>query len=934
MNRATAALIALTLLLTIGFSACGGSSSHPIAVSLSSSVAGNAIDQGETVVITASVANDSTNAGVQWSVSGGGTLSAQTTTSATYNAPASVTTAFTATVTATSISNTNDSANLQIKVNPLPAITTTTLPSATPGTSYSATLGVSGGSSPYRWSVISGTLPVGLTLNSTSGAITGTPTGGGGGSITFQVTDAGGKSATEVINFTVNPAPALTITTTTLPQATNGTAYSAQLTASGGVPAYTWSLSGNPAWLTINAKTGALSGTPTGTTTTTVTFTVTVTDSETPTPVAKSSSLSITSIEPPLSITTTGLAGASINNTYSQAVQAIGGTPPYTWAIVAGSLPAGLTLNTATGVISGTPTGTGTFNFTIRVTDATSATATANLSIVVGSTLTVTTTSLPGGSVGTAYSATLQASGGAQPYTWSVSSGTLPAGLTLNSSSGVISGTPTATGTSSFTIQVNDSESPSQTEAVNFSITISPASCPNNNILNGNYAFETSGWSSATPTAVSAAGSFVANGSGKITTGLLDIANQATQSAPKSGTFTGSYCVSSDNLATINLTYGGALSGGNTFVAALDSSDKNGHIISYDNSSVKVAGLLRQQTTSAFATSKISGNFAFGLVGEDQGANRFAVAGQFSSDGKGNLAGENDNNDFGVIQTSQTLTSTDFTVASTGRGTATLTTNSGNINYVFYVVSPSELLMMAVDISQTPSIILAGQALAQSSASFTDAALDGTSVIELQSLGSTSKEPTVAAGLFTTTGNSATYALDADQNQAGTMSTLTEAGTYSVAANGRVVLTPTGGGSTRVLYIVAPNQAFTVGTNAGVDFGTIEPQTANASLSGVYLGGSEPPQSTNVNEEADSYNFSGGSISGTSDQNNTGGPNSQTFSASYSATPILPTGRLVVTESSNAVLYLYPVSNTQFVALPVATVANPNTEPTLIDFHQ
>ena len=905
-----------------------------MAVVLTSSVSGNAIDQGQTVVITATVANDSKNAGVQWSVSGGGTLSAQTTTSATYNAPASVTTAFTATVTATSISNTSDTASLQIKVNPLPAITTTTLVSATAGTSYNATLAVSGGSAPYRWTVISGTLPVGLTLNATTGAITGTPTGGGGGSITFQVSDAGGKSATQTISFALNPPPTLTITTATLPQATNGTAYSAQVTATGGVPPYSWRLSGNPAWLSINATTGALSGTPTGTTTSTVTFTVIVTDSETPTAASKSASLSITSVEPPLSITTTGLAGASINNPYSQTVQAIGGTPPYTWAIISGSLPGGLTLTPATGVISGTPTGTGTFNFTVKVTDSVSATATENLSIVVGATLTITTTSLPGGSVGTAYSATLQASGGAQPYTWSVSSGTLPPGLTLNSSSGVISGTPTATGTSNFTIQVADSESPARTEAVNFSITISPASCPNNNILSGNYAFETSGWSSATPTAVSAAGSFVANGSGKITTGLLDIADQATQSGPKSGTFTGSYCVSSDNLATINLTYGGALSGGDTFVAALDSSDSNGHIISYDNSSVKVSGLLRQQTTSAFATSKITGNYAFGLVGVDQGADRFAVAGEFNSNGAGTLTGENDGNDSGVIQTSQTLTSSDFTVASTGRGTATITTISGNINYVFYVVSPSEMLMMAVDISQSPSIILAGQVLAQRGTPFTDASLDATSVIELQSVGNAVNEPIAAAGLFITMGNAATYTLNADQNQAGTMSTLTQPGTYSVAANGRVTLIPTGGGNTRVLYLVAPNQAFLVGTNAGVDFGTIEPQATNASLSGVYLGGSQSPQSTTVNEEADSLNLAAGNLTGTLDDNNTGGPLTQTISATYSTTPTAPTGRLIVSQSSTAILYLYPISNTQFVALPVSSLQNPNTEPKLIDFHQ
>jgi len=124
-------------------------------------------------------------------------------------------------------------------------------------------------------------------------------------------------------------------------------------------------------------------------------------------------------------------------------------------------------------------------------------------------------------------------------------------------------------------------------------------------------------------------------------------------SGPQSGTFTGSYCVNANNLATLTLTYGGGLSGGDTLVAALDSSDSNGHIISYDSSDRKVSGLLRQQTVSAFSTSKIDGNYAFGLVGTDPIGNRFAMAGEFSSDGKGNLLGEDDSDDSGATETAQ-----------------------------------------------------------------------------------------------------------------------------------------------------------------------------------------------------------------------------------------------------------------------------------------
>ena len=438
----------VVLLVTLVLPGCGGSAGQPIAVGLSSSVSGNSIDQGQTVTITAAVSNDTKNAGVQWGVSGGGSLTGQTTTSATYNAPASVAAAFTATITATSISNPNKSSSLQIKVNPLPAITTTSLPQATAGAAYSATLVVSGGASPYKWTVTSGTLPAGLSLNSGSGVISGTPTGASSSSVTVEVTDAAGNSASRAISITVAPPPPLTITTTSLPGGTNGTPYTQTLQASGGVSPYTWLLTSGslPPGLTLSSN-GVISGTPSGTTTTTFTFTISVTDSETPTHATRTATLSIAVTQPPLSIVTTSLVPGSVGNPYSQTLQAIGGMPPYTWSIILGTLPTGLILNPATGSITGTATATGSSTITVNVTDSAHTTVTSQpLTIVIDTALAITTTSLSGGSVGTAYSATLQATGGAQPYTWSVSSGSLPQGLSLKAN-GVISGTPTAAGT-------------------------------------------------------------------------------------------------------------------------------------------------------------------------------------------------------------------------------------------------------------------------------------------------------------------------------------------------------------------------------------------------------------------------------------------------------------------------------------------------------
>src|ERR1700687_1909143 len=173
----------------------------------------------------------------------------------------------------------------------------------------------------------------------------------------------------------------------------------------------------------------------------------------------------------PPSITPSSLPSGTQNVAYSAPLAAPGGTTPYTWSVATGTLPAGLTIASGTGVISGTPTVAGTSNFTVRVTDTNSLTATQALSLAVAAPLTVTTTSLPGGTQNVAYSATLAATGGTTPYTWSIATGTLPAGLTIASGTGVISGTPTVAGTSNFTVRVTDTNSLTTTKNLRLTIT-------------------------------------------------------------------------------------------------------------------------------------------------------------------------------------------------------------------------------------------------------------------------------------------------------------------------------------------------------------------------------------------------------------------------------------------------------------------------------
>ncbi|MEA0762536.1 putative Ig domain-containing protein [Xanthomonas campestris pv. campestris] len=364
----------------------------------------------------------------------------------------------------------------------------TSLPAGTAGQAYSGALNpATGGIPPYTYAVTAGALPAGITLNGSSGALTGTP--GSVGSFAFSVTATDSTSGTPsqgTRGYTLNiAAPPIVVAPSTLPAATRGTAYSQTLSASGGTAPYTYALASGalPAGLTL-ASNGTLSGT--ATVEGSFNFTVTATDAGSFT---ANQAYSLTVAGPNLVLPASSLPAGTAGQAYSPSITpATGGTAPYSYALTAGALPTGVVVDVATGGLSGTPTVAGTFNFTLTVSDSTpspAAQASRSYTLTIAApVIVVAPTALPAVTRGTAYSQVLTATGGVAPYTYSVASGTLPAGLTL-ASNGVLSGTPTAEGSTSFTIAVADAGNASATQAYTFTVAAPNLALPASNLPAG-----------------------------------------------------------------------------------------------------------------------------------------------------------------------------------------------------------------------------------------------------------------------------------------------------------------------------------------------------------------------------------------------------------------------------------------------------------------
>ncbi|HEY4199187.1 MAG TPA: Ig-like domain-containing protein [Devosiaceae bacterium] len=366
---------------------------------------------------------------------------------------------------------------IPVHVTILPAtsnivISPTNLPAPAVGSFYSQSLSATGETAPYTWVLLSGTLPPGLSL-SLGGTISGTPTQYGPFNFTVRATDSTGKTSDKGYGFTI-PTPVHVLSPSSPPHGAVGVHYSQQFGVTGGTAPYTYAVEVNvddglPPGLSMSPD-GLLSGTPTMAGT--FRFSL-LTDDDTTISNSGGNFKGVHVIDmvidalPPAPVSSSFTAAAVAYNTGSAAAASVNvaghaANNPISYAVGSATTANGGSVSIdASGVANYTPPagfrGNDSFTFTASNTGGTSASATVTVPVS-NPTISVTPSTLASGTPGTPYSQSLTTAGGHAPYTFSttLASGALPGGLSLTGN-GTISGTPTVSGTYTFTVSGADS---------------------------------------------------------------------------------------------------------------------------------------------------------------------------------------------------------------------------------------------------------------------------------------------------------------------------------------------------------------------------------------------------------------------------------------------------------------------------------------------
>lgn len=344
------------------------------------------------------------------------------------------------------------------------------------GLAYTQPLVASGGVAPYSFVVNNGALPAGITLSS-GGVLGGVTTSVGSHFFTVAVFDSGGQQISR--NYVLIVSSPIAISPPALPPGKMGSVYQQTLDASGGVGPYTFAVTGGalPQGMTLSPG-GFLGGTPMQQDFAAF-FSVTATDAQG----AQGSRDYYWAIDPAVTVAPPTVPGGKVGQAYMQGLSANGGTAPYIFTMTAGELPPGISISTA-GLLSGTPTTAGFYAFAVQATDARglAGQTTYNVSID-GPALTISPTSLPDAKIGVNYRQRLTASGGTAPYTFALTDGELPQGMTFGSD-GTLSGKPLVDGVFYFTVTASDARG--LTTPVGYALavsrvtlSISPTNLPN-----------------------------------------------------------------------------------------------------------------------------------------------------------------------------------------------------------------------------------------------------------------------------------------------------------------------------------------------------------------------------------------------------------------------------------------------------------------------
>ncbi len=600
LSLSTGLVLLVVVALPGSFTGCSGgtSSSTPSMGQVTVQANASTVDGADTTTLSASVTNSS--AGVSWSASGG-TLSNQTSSSATFTAPAATSAQQTVTITATAVANGAVSGTTLITIPPAPEVATTSANLAgTVGATYSVQLQGSGGIAPYRnWAVSSSgkALPVCLTLSATgvlttsSGAALTASCAGTYSNVIFTLADSGTPTALTAssapLTITIGAAAPISFTGQIVATATEGQAYATSYTAlaTGGAGTLTYSLAAGslPPGLALNGVTGGISGTPT--TAGTYSFTLNAADAYGD---SGSNAYSIVVSSQAVSLpaaSSNPLPSGTVGATYAGTISASGGAGGNNYAFVVNgtAIPVsgaattiangdGLTAfnsGSSTLTFGGDPSAVETsLPLTVEVIDTTntSDTATITYSIAVNpSALVVTLNSVPQGMATMPYTyANLSVSGGTSPYTVTYSG--LPAGLAASTGSGYpVEGAPTSAGSSAVTVEATDSSTPTaEQSSATLTLSVVPETTSANDAeLSGQYAcYVEQSWpsgvkeqSGSTLYRGGAVFAFTSSGSGTITGGVIDA------NGPSNGflteNITGTYAVGSDNRGYIQVAASG-----------------------------------------------------------------------------------------------------------------------------------------------------------------------------------------------------------------------------------------------------------------------------------------------------------------------------------------------------------------------------------------